>query len=230
MLVTSGVLHVIKIGCETVLKAGEALYIMPFEIHGFHTADSSRCSILIFPIDLVPDFSVTRPLPHPFRPSAPLVSRCESLDPDTPLDPLHSRAVLYPLCCEIVDNCSSTVSEYAEVSAIHRIERYIWDHLSSPLSLETVATAMGLNPSYLSRMFHKSKGIGFSEYVNMLRCYQAVRLLGNTNSLSIAEIAYEVGFESIRTFNRVFLQHYGMTPSKLKQRKIASIPKKRTIG
>ncbi len=230
VLVTNGVLHVVGINCETVLNAGEALYIMPFEIHGFRTAASSQCTILIFPADLVPDFAVTHPLPQPFSPSVSLITRCTSLDPDTPYDLLHSRAVLYPLCCEILDNCPHTESGYTEVSTINRIERYIWNHIDSPLSLETVAAAMGLNLSYLSRMFHQNKGIRFSEYVNMLRCYQAVRLLGNADSLSMSEIAYEVGFESIRTFNRVFLRHYGITPSKMKQHKAASIPQKRTIG
>lgn len=223
VLVTQGTLHILQIGKETVLHAGEALYIMPLEIHGFHTPDTSRCTILIFPADLVPEFSVAKNVALPFAPSAALTDTLTALNPNADYDRLHSRAVLYPLCCEISDSCSHTEHSTAAVPSLSRVERYIWENLDAPLSLSAVAASTGFNASYLSRMFRQNKGVSFVEYVNMLRCYQAVRLLGSAE-LSVSEIAFRVGFESIRTFNRVFRQCYGITPSEMKEQRLASIP------
>lgn len=225
VLVTEGTLHVLKSGSETVLRAGEALYLMPLEIHGFYTESISRCTILIFPTDLVPDFAVMHSQSHPLVLPAALGETLTALDPNDHYDRLHVRAVLYPLCCEISDACSDSGAAHTDLPSIGRVERYIWDHLATPLSLSSVATATGFNPSYLSRMFRQNKGVGFLEYINMLRCYQAVRLMSSSQPMSLSEIAYQVGFESIRTFNRVFRARYGITPSQMKNQRTASIPK-----
>ncbi len=223
--VTKGTVHVLQSKSDTVLHEGEALYIKPLDIHGFRTEDTSQCTILIFPIDLVPEFTTTRVAAHPFRLADTLCKQLPMLDPNNSYDTLHARAVLYPLCCDILSNCPYIPGEYGNSTALSRVEQYIFENINTPLSLRSTAAATGFNPSYLSRMFHRNKGVGFLEYVNMLRCYQAVRLLYSATELSVSEIAYQVGFESIRTFNRVFLQLYGITPSQMKQRKTASIPR-----
>ena len=223
--VTHGSVKILQSKCDIVLNAGEALYIKPLEIHGFRTDDASVCSILIFPTDLVPEFAAAQVDSHPFKLSDTLCKQLCELNAEKRYDTLHTRAVLYPLCCEIVSHCAHTPGEYTDISALSRVERYISENIHTPLTLRSVAAATGFNHSYLSRMFHRNKGVGFLEYVNMLRCYQAVRLLYSPAELSVSEVAYQVGYESIRTFNRVFLQIYGITPSQMKQRKTASIPR-----
>ena len=225
IFVNHGTVHVLQSHGSTVLNEGEGFYLAPLEIHGFCTPDISQCTILIFPTDLVPEFAITRPFSRPFALSPFLGDTVSHLEASTHQDLLHARAVLYPLCCEILDNCAHTACDYTEVGALGRVEQYIWDHLASPLSLKSVAAATGYNPSYLSRTFHRAKGVGYLEYINMLRCYRAVRLMSSSESLSVSEIAYQVGFESIRTFNRVFLQRYGMTPTQMKQQRTVSMPK-----
>ncbi len=225
ILVNSGTVRVLQSKGDTVLHAGEALYVKPLEVHGFRTDDTSQCTILIFPIDLVHEFASARVSPRPFRLAEHLCQQLSTLNADACLDTFHARAVLYPLCCEILAHCPYALGEYVDGTALSRVEQYISENITTPLSLRTVAAATGFNASYLSRMFHKSKGIGFLEYVNMLRCYRAVRLLSSAEELSISEIAYQIGFESIRTFNRVFLQIYGITPSQMKQRRTASFPR-----
>ncbi len=224
ILVTQGTVHVLQSGADTVLTAGEALFLKPLSIHGFHTPSNSYCTILIFPTDLVPDFTAARFSPSPFQPSEALVKQLQNADVKASEDLLHLRALLYPLCCEIADKTPSSAGNYTEDGTLNRVEQYIWENLSTPLSLKAVAIATGYNPSYLSRMFRQTKGVGYLEFVNMLRCGRAVRLLSSSDSMSVSEIAYQVGFESIRTFNRVFLQRYGITPTQMKQQKNASLP------
>lgn len=230
VLVTNGTLRILL--CDRILElhAGEGLYFMPFEVHGYATDAHSVCTILIFPAGLVPEFlSATvnkRPTSPLFRPSSVTSALCAGLDPNASYDTLHACAALYPLCCEIVDQCHFDGNAYGYEESIVRVERYIFENIATPLTLKRVATAVGLNETYLSRLFNKAKGISFREYINMLRCSFATRLLTSLKaaSFSIAEIAYECGFESIRTFNRVFLQRYGITPSQMRNQAPISFP------
>jgi AraC-like DNA-binding protein len=61
-------------------------------------------------------------------------------------------------------------------------------------------------------MFRKITGINFTDYVSRLRIERAKNLLLNPN-LRISEIAFEVGFQSLTHFNRVFKRVLGQSPS-----------------
>ena len=61
------------------------------------------------------------------------------------------------------------------------------------------------------RFFKKHFDRGFSKYVNSLRVGEACSLLMETDA-SVAEIAYNVGFNNISNFNRHFLKIKGTTP------------------
>lgn len=78
------------------------------------------------------------------------------------------------------------------------------------ITLSSVADALHISRYYASHLFSELE-VGFNEYINSLRITGACERLKNTK-LSISEIAYEVGFGSIRTFNRAFLKVSGMTP------------------
>jgi AraC-like DNA-binding protein len=61
-------------------------------------------------------------------------------------------------------------------------------------------------------MFKKATGLNFTEYVSRVRVEKARNLLLNPN-LRISEIAYEVGFQSLTHFNRVFKKITGQSPT-----------------
>ena len=63
----------------------------------------------------------------------------------------------------------------------------------------------------LSKVFSKTFHNNFNQYVNGTRLDYACALLEHTNQ-SVTEICMNSGFESQRTFNRVFVQKYHMTP------------------
>jgi transcriptional regulator GlxA family with amidase domain len=60
-------------------------------------------------------------------------------------------------------------------------------------------------------------GTGFVRYLSIIRISQAADLL-TTTDLKITDIAYQCGFSSIRTFNRVFLEVTGYTPTEYSKR------------
>lgn len=85
-------------------------------------------------------------------------------------------------------------------------------NLTEDLGLQTVAEHFALNKNYLSTVFRKEVGIGFTSYVNQKRIEHAIYLL-NTSSLSIQDIASLCGIHDLNYFSRIFRQQVGMSPS-----------------
>jgi AraC-like DNA-binding protein len=61
-------------------------------------------------------------------------------------------------------------------------------------------------------MFKKATGLHFTEYLSRVRIEKAKNLLLNPN-LRISEIAFQVGFQSLTHFNRVFRRIVGRAPT-----------------
>jgi len=102
--------------------------------------------------------------------------------------------------------------ENAEPPAIMRAKAFINEHSAEELSLEQVAKAVNMSSFYFCKMFKKFTGVNFTEYVSRIRIEKARNLLLNPN-LRISEIAYEVGFQSLTHFNRVFKKVLGQSPT-----------------
>ena len=93
---------------------------------------------------------------------------------------------------------------------------YINRHLSDRLDMELLASRFHLSTRNLSRLFNTSK-IRFSSLVNHWRILRAIELMSDRDK-TIQEIAYEVGFNTPNSFNRVFKQITGTAPRMYLQR------------
>jgi len=100
----------------------------------------------------------------------------------------------------------------AEPPAIQRAKEYIQQKQCQALSLGDVAKAVNTSTFHFCKMFRKSTGLTFTDYVSRVRIEKAKNLLLNPN-LRISEIAYEVGFQSLTHFNRVFKKVTGKSPT-----------------
>ena len=94
---------------------------------------------------------------------------------------------------------------------------YIRDHFCEPLSLDLLSKELGVCRFYLSHIFSQVLHIGFCDYVNALRINHAKKLLQGTQD-NILDIAIQCGFQSQQTFNRVFKELCGVTPSAYRNR------------
>lgn len=94
---------------------------------------------------------------------------------------------------------------------------YVVTNFKEDISLERMASDLGVSKYVLSRIFSKTIRSSFTKYVNKVRLNHATIYLENTSN-SITEIAYECGFESQRTFNRVFKELYKMTPKEYRNK------------
>lgn len=108
----------------------------------------------------------------------------------------------------------------AEPPVITRAKAFILEHFSEDLSLGQVAAAVHTSSFYFCKLFKKATGINFTEFVSRTRTEKAKNLLLNPN-LRISEIAYEVGFQSLTHFNRIFKKIVGQSPTEYR----AQLPK-----
>jgi AraC-like DNA-binding protein/ligand-binding sensor protein len=112
----------------------------------------------------------------------------------------------------MVSNRIVLQEQNAEPPVIARAKQYITEHQTEELSLDQVARSVHTSKFYFCKMFKKATGINFTDYLSRVRTERAKSLLLNPN-LRVSEIAYEVGFQSLTHFNRVFKRILGESPT-----------------
>ncbi len=95
---------------------------------------------------------------------------------------------------------------------IYQTVSYISANFKKKFSLEEMAKDLGVSKYVLSRLFSKTFHRNFNQYLNDARLNYACHRLENTSD-SITNICLDSGFESQRTFNRVFKERYKISPS-----------------
>lgn len=96
---------------------------------------------------------------------------------------------------------------------------YININYSNPISTEELSKVANLSKYYFCRLFKEITHLSPIDYINKFRIEKALELMKNTN-LSISEIAFEVGFNNVSYFIKVFKEHMGLTPLQYKKRDI----------
>ncbi|MBQ7293300.1 MAG: AraC family transcriptional regulator [Clostridia bacterium] len=96
---------------------------------------------------------------------------------------------------------------------------YIKSNYSNDISLEDASKEISVNYRYLSRLFKIKTGVGFNEFLNLYRLSQAKTILSGSPSKSIAEIAFDCGFNDSNYFSVKFKKLFGVSPTDFKNGK-----------
>jgi YesN/AraC family two-component response regulator len=104
-----------------------------------------------------------------------------------------------------------------EPPMIARAKQFIEEHQDEDISLPDVSKAVNTSTFYFCKMFKKATGINFTEYLARVRIEKAKNLLLNPNA-RVSEVAYDVGFQSLTHFNRVFRKLVGQSPTEFRRR------------
>lgn len=127
-------------------------------------------------------------------------------------DALVHREVLKKYCSLVQHN---SVEGYSPT--MQRVLVYISQNLyDTELSLQSTATALSINKSYLATIFKRETKETFTKYVNGKRLERAIFLLNSTN-LQIQTIASNCGIPDVTYFTRIFKAEKGMTPSQYRK-------------
>lgn len=95
---------------------------------------------------------------------------------------------------------------------IRAIIEFLREHLDEPFVLRKMAQVACMEKTSLSRMFKRKTGVTLREFLHVYRISRAVELMQLSDS-SVTQIAFEVGFNSVGTFERAFRKTLGVTPS-----------------
>ncbi len=120
----------------------------------------------------------------------------------------------------MVSNQIAVRQQNSESPVITRAKQFIRDHQTEELSLGQVAKAVNTSTFYFCKMFKKVTGLNFTDYVSRVRIEKAKNLLLNPN-LRVSEIAFEIGFQSLTHFNRVFKKVIGESPTEYRSRLVS---------
>jgi AraC-like DNA-binding protein len=99
---------------------------------------------------------------------------------------------------------------------LERLREHVEQTYSEPIPLGKAAGIAALEKSYFSSYFHAKVGITFTDWLRQVRVKKAMQLM-QARDLSVTEIAYEVGFGDLRSFERAFKKHTRMTPIEFKK-------------
>ena len=107
-----------------------------------------------------------------------------------------------------------------QLHELARIRAFMDDHLDQPLSLDDIAQRAHLSRYHFIRLFHRSFFETPHQYLIRKRIEKAKQLLAE-NSLSVTEICFAVGFESLGSFSALFHKLVGWSPSIYRARVLA---------
>lgn len=108
---------------------------------------------------------------------------------------------------------TEAVKSSSESTAYKELLRLIGERYAD-MTFDEAAEFMCFSKPYFSKYFRKMSGMTFSEYLNIVRVSEAVKLLSH-GDLSAGEAAAAAGFGTIRSFNRIFKRYTGFTPREL---------------
>ena len=93
-----------------------------------------------------------------------------------------------------------------------RVIEYIQQNYNKPIKNEDIADYFYFNPSYVNRIFKVHTGFSLKTFIIDYRINQAMEIL-RTQTISVSEVAFMVGFTDIPHFIKTFKSHVGKTPN-----------------
>lgn len=134
---------------------------------------------------------------------------------------LQSKAV--EILCQAIDALEHSESfgspDTTRLTArgVMKAQRLLMENFVAPPSLEDLAHEVGLSRSGLCAGFRQILGQSVFDYTQELRMQHALSMLSERN-VSIAQIAYAVGYNRASSFSVAVQRHFGATPSELRKR------------
>lgn len=107
-------------------------------------------------------------------------------------------------------------STWSPENYVKKAKRFIFDNYSYDINVESVAFAIGIDRTYLYRLFIKHENTTPSKYILNLRLDEAAKKLRETDS-SITEIALSSGFNDAPHFYKTFCNKFKISPKKYRE-------------
>ena len=213
-----------------ILHPGDVFLTFPNQIHSYESYTTERYYIFILKPDMTPElmelFTMgipqspvirnARDIPNVHQLFERLVGICSSSTDNNSLVVPLRRGYLLALFSELLSHMTVDRPSVGDSDALRAIVSYCTQNFSENLSLSLLEEKLHLNKYYISHLFSGKLGLRFNDYINSLRISEARKLLINSD-LSVTEISEQVGFNTLRTFNRAFSKQTGYSPSEYRR-------------
>lgn len=217
--VFNGVQHLKIEDTEYEITKGNAAVIFPETVHSFFGRNDIPTETLILICEpkiygnLFPDLSNLKP-ENPFLKKELINEELEfafrSIKPYTGID------IEFSWSCVILSYILNILKLKAKDSVpvedmTKKIVKYLEENFTEPITRASLAKTFNVSECYISRIFNQKIRINLRNYLGMLRAEYAANMIRTTNE-TFTVISRISGFDSLRTFNRMFKAAYGTTP------------------
>ena len=143
----------------------------------------------------------------------------DSMKGETPTTELNYSLDIYKIFNELLNPQSAkTKGEISYEDSVHKVKEYTAENLNENLTIKDLAKSVNMSSSHFSRVFKQQTGFSPYDYILISRLNRAKYLLQTTN-MTIASVAYEVGFNSESNFIYYFTENEGISPGKFRKLK-----------
>lgn len=117
----------------------------------------------------------------------------------------------------IISNSVNTPLHFADSKLVYvrKVIKYIRVYYCEQINVEKISESVGLNRSYLTRLFKEATGQSIQDYLCSYRMNVASRMLQETTQ-SIQYIAYAVGYTDAFTFSKAFKRYSSLSPTEFR--------------
>lgn len=206
------------------LNAGDMFIAFPNQVHYYRTVTRGEFMVIIFSPDILYDvsskISKSKPDINCFTSSddgnlKDIFDRMYALDGE--YKNIAVSGYLNVVISRILPKLRLQTVDTENNSPFYSIIDFCTHNFKDDITLDIVAEELHLSKYYVSRLINNRLKQNFNEYINNLRISEACNLLRETDT-KIADISEDVGFGTIRSFNRAFKLIMGMSPAEYRSK------------
>ena len=214
LYVLEGEIPVTVEGVTHNVAPGEAALLFPYLPHSYGNAPDTTCIFIPFEsIATVFDNTLQTQKPvcwwQDAREFQPLLERIVNFYAKANIKP--AVGYLNAVLGELLEGLELVPRSKANQDTAVQILSYCAEHYTENITVKSIADALYISESYVSKIFSHKLLCSFRDYINALRIKKAKLLLRDTNK-KILEIMLECGFQNQGSFNRVFRKTAGVSP------------------
>ncbi|MBQ3022066.1 MAG: AraC family transcriptional regulator [Clostridia bacterium] len=212
-----GTAHAFAGGKDCNLSAGDFFVVFPNSVHYYDNCQDNLAVVTIVPLKLLSEFHnilTSKTLASPRicgvdKRAAQLLKMLSEYDGKYRDEAYHG--LLLTAFSMIMDKADLVGKKAVDETTIGTILAFCEKNYKEKISLKILSENLNISQSHISHIFADRIHMNFRDYINSLRLNSAVKLLREAEK-NITDIAFDCGFDSIRTFNRAFKKKFGVSP------------------
>ncbi|MBR4864826.1 MAG: helix-turn-helix transcriptional regulator [Oscillospiraceae bacterium] len=218
--ITKGAVPITVDGKSHLLQEGEMAVLFPYLTHAYEDSPEASALIVLFdPRETAFDNTLLS-----FKPDcchtqaaflAPLMERAVEMTKRN--RPKTAMSYVNAVLGELLELLDLVPHDGPSGDMTVQVLSYCAEHFTEDITVSSLASALYISESYVSKLFSRHFGCSFREHINGLRIHKAQNLL-ETTELPISTVMARCGFQNQSTFNRTFRDITGLSPRAYRRR------------